>query len=272
MQANTRPKTSVTRELDDEASPLRLLLRPHQPLLGRWRTSALAQLSGRPWIRPKRPELAWMAGMAIDYRTRWWLTGIDALPSPVLAGLDMCQSGTATQLLEAFSQLHLTACGLQTQEADRAIASLAVAAASVEPLFRAGPVPCALDELGLSSFLATYGDVVDDVLELSGTLPGTFPDPECAQVETGPVIGTGRLGGDADVMVDGRLIEIKAVVKPKASMTRAVRQLLVYAARLRPPSAALFLPRQHTIIEFDLKNEQDLLADLDAQIQSAYAT
>lgn len=272
MKATTRFKTSVTRELDDATSPLRELLRPHQPLIEHWRRAALAELSGRPWIRPRRTQLAWMAGMAIDYRTRWWLTGVDTMPSPVLAGLGWCLPSTADELLEAFSQVQFLSPGPHQPAVERAIVNVAVGAASVEPLFRAGPVPCALDQLGLPEFLAAHEDVVADVLAMSECLATLLPLHAASPVDCGPVVATGRLAGDADLVVDGRLIEIKAVVDPRRSMTRAIQQLVVYAARLRPVIAAVLLPRQHTLVEFDLTPHQERLAELDAEIQASYAT
>lgn len=270
MYLTRLPTTSITRELDNSDSPLRQLLRPHQVLLDRWRRSAIADVSGPARIRPARTQLAWMAGMAIDYRVRWWLSGVDALPEPVLAGLFRCRPRTIRQVGDAFNVLKGIGPGPHHPSLERQLAAVAVAAASVEPLFRAGPVPCRLDELGLAAFADHHRDVIDDVTLMADALPELLTSRLGSPVVCGPVAATGRLAGDADLVVGGQLIEIKAVVNPRRSMTRAVQQLLVYAARLQPMSAALLLPRQHALVEFDLAGHADALCSLDRQIRSAY--
>jgi hypothetical protein len=270
MYLTRHQTTSITRELDNCDSPLRRLLRPHQDLLDRWRQMAIAAASDLPWTLPARTQLAWMAAMAIDYRVRWWLSGVDALPEPVLAGLCRCRPHTVQQLGDAFADVRGVAAGPQGPSVERRLATVAVAAASVEPLFRAGAVPCRLDELGLATFTDNHRDVIDDVISMASALPELLTSRLGLRVMCGPVTATGRLSGDADLVVGDELIEIKAVVDPRRSMTRAAQQLLVYAARLQPMSAALLLPRQHALVEFDLTGHADTLRALDQQIRSAY--
>ena len=264
------PATSITRELDRPTSDLRQLLLPYQPLLDRWRRRVLANLSGQPWIRPERTRLAWMAGHAFDYRTRWFLTGVGSLPETVLAGLAHCPQRTVRELGAAFDMIVGTAPGVLPAELERRVCAVAVAAASVEPLYRAGAVPCALVDLGLTQFNVAYGDVIGDVICLATGLPQLVGEYAHMAIRPGPITGVGRMAGDADFIAGGELVEVKCVVSPRDSATRAVRQLLVYAARLRPASAALLLPRQHSLVRFDLAEYTGLLADLDAQIELAY--
>lgn len=270
MTSTLLPATSVTRELDCKDSPLRALLRPHQTLLDQWRTTTIRSLSGRPWIRPARPRLAWMTGHALDYRARWWLTGVTDLPDAVLAGLFHCNDTTRDELLSAFAAIEGTAAGALAPELERTVCAVAVAAASVEPLYRAGPVPCALADLGIAAFFTEYDDVVDDILALSGGLPALFADFAGRDIVAGPVVGIGRLGGDADLVAGDELVEIKGVVDPRASATRAVQQLLVYAARLQPEQASLDLPRQHTRVVFNLAAHRSALESLNVSIEKEY--
>jgi hypothetical protein len=258
--------TSVTRELDCKDSPLRALLRPHQPLLDQWRKTMIRSLSGKPWIRPARTRLAWMTGHAIDYRARWWLTGVTDLPDAVVAGLGHCSESTRSELLEAFAAIAGSCGGVLAEDLERAVCSVAAAAASVEPLYRAGAVPCALADLGLAAFSAEYTDVV----ALSAGLRALFADFAGREIVTGPVVGIGRLGGDADLIAGGELVEIKCVVDPRASATRAVQQLFVYAARLQPNAASLVLPRQHTRVVFDLGRHHVALENLNIAIENEY--
>jgi hypothetical protein len=79
------------------------------------------------------------------------------------------------------------------------------------------------------------------------------------------------MAGDADFVADRELVEVKCTIKPRDVATRAVQQLFVYAARLRPTAAAMLLPRQHTLVRFELSKHTDPLAELDAEICAAYA-
>lgn len=262
--------TSVTRELDNKDSPLRALVRPHQPLLDQWRSTTIRSLSGKPWIRPARTRLAWMTGHAIDYRARWWLTGVTELPDAVAAGLARCDNSVRDELLNAFTAIEGTGAGVLDTDLERAVCAVAVAAASVEPLHRAGAVPCALADLGLEAFSAQHSDVLDDVVALSAGLPGLLADLADREIVTGPVVGTGRLSGDCDLLAGRELVEIKCVVDARASATPALRQLLVYAARLLPDAASLVLPRQHTRVVFQLSDHHDGLRILNEAIETEY--
>jgi hypothetical protein len=264
-------RTTVTRELGNKDSPLRTLLKPHQTLLDQWRTRMITGLSGKPWIRPARTRLAWMSGHAIDYRIRWWLTGITELPDAVLAGLTHCDDRTMWDLVGAFETVAGTRAGVLDAELERAVCTVAVAASSVEPLYRAGAVPCALRDLGLGAFTVEYADVIDDVVALTAGLPLLVGDFAGGEIVAGPVVGVGRLAGDADLLANGQLVEIKCVVDPRASATRAVQQLLVYSARLKPESAAIVLPRQHTRVVLSLADHRASLERLDRDIKASYA-
>lgn len=264
------PTTTVTHELGQKDSPLRVLLRPHQPLLDRWRTQMITQLSGRPWIRPANVRRAWMSGHAIDYRARWSLTGVTDLPDTVMAGLAKCNETTRRELIEAFVRVVGTSPGVIDADVERAVCTVAVAAASVEPLYRVGPVPCALQDLGLAEFTTEYTDVIDDVVALAAGLPTLFADFAGRKITPGPVVGIGRPGGDADLVAGNELVEIKCVTDPKASATKLVQQLLVYAARLRPKTASLVLPRQHTRVLFNLAIHQTALEQINVAIEAEY--
>ena len=172
--------------------------------------------------------------------------------------------------LEAFTAIAGIRGGVLAEDLERAVCSVAVAAASVEPLYRAGAVPCALADLGLAAFSAEYTDVIDDVVALSAGLHLFFADFAGHEIVTGPVVGIGRLGGDADLIAGSELVEIKCVVDPRASATRAVQQMLVYAARLQPTAASLVLPRQHTRVVFDLGRHHFALESLNIAIENEY--
>jgi hypothetical protein len=266
---------SVTSELKESGSPLRLILMPHEELVSRMRKRVTASLSGQPWLRPAKPGWASMAGHAIDYRARWMLVGVDTLPEIVVQSIKMglCAPETAAVLVEAFESIRGLPPGPHPdREGD--IARVAVAAATIEPLFRAGAgLPCPLDGVDFATFTDTYAPVVDDVVAMTERLHSLLPPvTDASLVQCGPVVATGRLAGDADLLIDGHLIEMKAVSDPRDSAARALRQLLVYSARLRPSRASLLLPRQHTIVTFDMQQHAQLLEQLDTEIQAMYGT
>lgn len=148
---------------------------------------------------------------------------------------------------------------------------MAVAAGSVEPLYRVGATPSAVRELGLIGFVREYGRVIDDAVSMATRLGDSIGDLLGQHVDSGPVVGVGRLGGDADLVVDGRLIEVKCTVNARSVVTRALQQLLVYSARLRPTSISLLLPRQAIRVDLSLDGLDQVLATIDGEIQLAYA-
>lgn len=264
------PQTSITHELDHPNSRLRQLLVPNQALLTAWRQQLLGELNGRPCIRPERIAFASMAGHATDYRARWFLTGVDALPDAVLHGLTWCHDLTVRELLSAFDVIVGAPAGPLDSTTERAVCAVAIAAASIEPLYRAGHVPCALADLGMNRFQAEHIDVLDDVITLAAGFPTLLERYAGTEIHSGPIASTGCMAGDADFIADGELVEIKCTINPRAVATRALQQMFVYAARLQPTAAAILLPRQQTLVRFDLSGCADLLCELDAQICAAY--
>lgn len=175
-------------------------------------------------------------------------------------------------VLNAFATVRGLDTGL-CPDRERDIAVVALAGAAVEPLYRVGPgVPCPLDGLAIDQFTDRYREVVDDVVEMVTGLPALLPAVDAALVKCGPVVGIGELSGDADLLVAGELIEMKAVHDPKDSLPRTLRQMLVYCARIRPESATIVLPCQHSKATFDMRPHAQLLEDLDRRIIDAYAS
>ncbi len=212
-----------------------------------------------------------MVGHAIDYRIRWWLAGVGHLPSVVIEGLALCAPTTQDSLLGAFAQVEGFPAGKLSTTQERALAQVAVAAATVEPLFRAGAVPCPLQEQGMERFLELYDDVVGDVLQITEGLPSLLEPLQGRSIHSGPIVAVGRLAGDADLLAGDELVEIKCTVKPRDIATDTVRQLLVYSARLRPAAASIVLPRQGCRVVFDLTSMERIFDRLDSKIVAAYS-
>ena len=262
---------TVTSELDRKDSPLRLIIDDHTELLKQWRQQIVDAVKDQPTFRPERPSLGGMAGHAIDHRIRWWLTGVTFIDDTLLGGLARCSPHTRDEFLEAFAAIEGMPAGVLDAERELTVARVAVAAGSVEPRFRAGPsMPCALDDLGMEAFLASYHDVVEDIVRLSAGLPTLLAPYAGKEVECGPIVPCGRLAGDGDLLVDGELVEIKCTVNPKDIALATARQILVYAARLHADRAALLLPRQGSRVVFDLSQLGSILERIDERIVAAY--
>lgn len=79
--------TSVTAELDVATSPLRRVIQPYSELIQSWRKCVVEKLPHETTVPPVDRTRVWLAAHAIDYRIRWWLSGVDSLPDVVQRGL-----------------------------------------------------------------------------------------------------------------------------------------------------------------------------------------
>lgn len=262
---------TVTGELHTSTSVLRELLEPFDSLIADWRIQLRETISPKPWLLPPNRQRASVTGLAVDFRVRWFLAGVDELPPLVAAGLMMCSASTQKAIEGQLLRVRGLGPGLHDGESERLLAELGLACACIEPLMRRGPmVVCPVQQLGFATFLTEYRDEVVDAVALARTLPellGRFSDTE---IEPGPIVGVGRLQGDADLRAGTTVCEVKCSSNPQPEASRFLRQVLVYAARLSATEAALVLPRQRTCAVFDLSGHESELAELDRAITAAY--
>jgi hypothetical protein len=262
---------TITSELHTNKSILRGLLEPFDSLIAEWRAQLRAKLGPKPWLLPPNRQRASVTGLAVDFRVRWFLTGVDELPPLVALGLRMCSENTKTAIEEHLALVRGLGPGPHDDESERMLAELGLACASIEPLVRRGPmVVCPVQQLGLATFLTDYRDEIVDAGRLARALPellGRFSD---AEIEPGPIVGVGRLQGDADFRAGTTVCEVKCVSDPQPEAARFLRQVLVYAARLSATEAALVLPRQRTCAVLDLSGHGSELAELDRALADAY--
>jgi len=265
---------NITSEVNTTGTPLRRLVDEYKALLDSWRTQLRAELTDQAsWLLPPNNQRASIAGLAVDYRARWFLTGVDQLPAAVERGLEYCTPATVEAIRVAYAKVRGLGPGVHPTETEGAIAKVAAACATVEPLFRRGPiVPCPLDALGYEEFLDQYADVIGDVVRLAGVPPDLLDDEIGRRIEPGPILGCGRLSGDGDLLVDDTLIEVKCVSNPMSESAKTLRQVLVYAARAGTDHASLVLPRQQMRVDFDLTAHRNQLDHLDGNIVRVYGS
>ena len=264
----------VTKEVNTSETPLRRLVDEHKDVLREWRIELKDQLPDPvTWLRPPNPSRASITGLAVDYRACWFLTGVGELPLAVRRGLALCsKEETATAVIREFDRIQGLDVGAHDAATELLIARAAVACATVEPLYRRGPiVACPIDQLGWSTFVHGYQDVIDDAARLAEVLPHLLGSEIGKGVTPSPDLRTGTLKGDGDLMIDATLIEIKCVSDPMSESSKTLRQLLVYAARSRVTAVCLVLPRQRLRVDFDLVKHREMLDNLDTRIVAAYA-
>lgn len=265
---------SITSEVNTTGTPLRCLVDEYKPLLDSWRSQLRSELTDQArWLLPPNKQRASIAGLALDYRARWFLAGVDQLPPAVEHGLEYCTPATVDAINVAHDGARGLGPGVHPPETEVALARVAAACATVEPLFRRGPiVPCPLDALGYEEFLDQYADVIGDVVRLGGVLPDLLGDEIGRRVEPGPILGCGRLSGDGDLLVDDTLMEVKCVSNPMSESAKTLRQVLVYSARAGTDHASLVLPRQKMRVDFDLTAHRNQLDHLDDDIVRVYGS
>jgi len=264
----------VTKEVNTSDTPLRCLVDEHKDVLLQWRIELKDQLPDpATWLRPPNPSRASITGLAVDYRSCWFLTGVGELPRAVRRGLELCsKETTAKAVLREFDRIQGLGVGAHDAATELLIARAAVACATVEPLYRRGSiVSCPVDQLGWSTFLREYQDVIDVAAHLAEVLPYLLDSDIGKAITPSPDLRTGTLKGDGDLLIDATLIEIKCVSDPMSESSKTLRQLLVYAARSQVTEVCLVLPRQRVRAGFDLTKHREMLDNLDTRIVAAYA-
>ena len=266
---------TITSELGRHDSPLRNIADLHRNVIDGWRNEALRQLDGKPTSILENKAWARVAGQGIDHRIRWWLTGFiePVLPRTVTAGLDQCSERTRSLVNGLAGQLAGTRFGAQRTSIERDACLLAMAAGMAEAVFRAR-VSCPIDDFEtLEDLSVHYRAALADIITMSNGLSrtlATFDDHET--VEVGPAVRIGRRRGDADLVIDRCLVEVKAIVNPQRDLTNACRQLLAYVSMIDATvdEVALVLPRQKVTARFDVTRHRDRFEVVRSALAEAY--
>lgn len=266
---------TITSELDTTKSALRAIIEPHKTIYDGWRTQTLTKVEGKRTAILENKNWGGVAGQGIDHRIRWYLTGFTepVLPDTVTAGLARCNKNTIELVTGLAARLAGTRFGSHRSSVERDACLLGMIAGMAEAVFRAG-VPCPIDDYDTLDDVAThYRAALDDIITMSGGLSSTLePFDDAETIDTGPAVQTGRINGDADLIIDQCLVETKAIVDPKRDLTRACRQLFVYAAMTGAEinEVALALPRQRVTTRFEIARHRDALTKVRNEIAAAY--
>lgn len=269
---------SLTSVLSSEQEPLGTFIRNRLPRAATARRSLLTDMPvrrARLPVAPGRTVVRWdLLGHAVDYRIRAAIVP-PRVPDPVLHGINGAGHlrGEAVQdlgerLAEAYlelmddHQLHRRGTPwLLAPAVEGRLAAICYAMAWFERVYREGwihptsPLAAVGEYTDLSWLLSEVPEYVVRDLEIQTRLAEAALDP----VKSGSVpnvcvggptfVGSADVGGaDADLLVDGLLIEIKAVSRPARIRAETFWQLagyylLDYADDHRIRSVGLYLSR-----------------------------
>jgi hypothetical protein len=287
---------SLTGELDKSDSPANRWFDAWLPNTAPVSKQWYATVKSAPTLRPQTDaRVPGTVGTALDYRLRYYFaatplaelvaaTGMRLLdkdtttnrvaPDAFLAryGSPPPEAAPATALVGAFAT-SLAECLRRLQPAERLLASdeeaelcrYCYVLAWFEELFRAGlairsPLYRLPPGAAVGDLLALAEPVwIDDLCRLSESFRPLFATLPRRRVELNPIFaGSGMIGGaDADLVVDGCLIDIKTTIAPKFSKRRLLYQLLGYVFldfidEFAIDAVAIYLSRQALLVRFDL--------------------
>jgi hypothetical protein len=297
---------SLTGQLDVKNSPINLWfdewLPNTEPVSKDW----YARVKPVPIRRPDTDRrIPGTVGTAFDYRLRYFFTDTPvenmvagtgmrllnpattrttrAAPDGFLAlyGPPPHDAAAATALIEPFREglaATLARHQLNPRELARAeeeeLCRYCYVLGWFEELYRAGlgirsPLYLINEGASLDDLLALPDDLwIDDLCQLTTALVGCFDTLDGERVALNPTFsGSGEMGGaDADLVVDGCLIDIKTTVDPKFSKRRLLYQLLGYTLldyenEYDISAVAIYLSRQALLVRFELEPLLAMLAD-----------
>lgn len=173
-----------------------------------------------------------------------------------------------TLQFEAFLSESLPVGTRLTRDKENQLCTYCYALALFEEIYRAGPRPTSAllqlsREAGVAAILQIADDPwVDDLRRLSWLFYDEWYVPLTESSSSSPVLnptftGSGDVGGaDADLIIDGCLIEFKATIEPKLER-RTVEQLLGYALldyddRYGIGELGIYLVRQGVFVRWEI--------------------
>lgn len=263
---------SLTSHLDRPDSPVSQFLREHFPHANDLARACSPQLAGVPPLRPAAsggypyPTV----GTALDYRLRYyfavtppdqfvaWRAAVLLSVAPPF--IDQC--AFFTELSQVVAEINPVGRRLDAQQ-EAQLARYCYVLALFEAIYRAGPqIKSPLytpPNRTVADLLAKASDaVVADLCALSWG----FHD-HCTALLARPAVlnptfdGSHDIGGaDADLIVDGCLIDIKTTVKPRVDPSWLYQLLgyvlLDYTDRYQIRAVALYLARQQRLLRWPL--------------------
>ena len=277
---------ALTRLLDQRNSPLRAWFEdtlPHLDLV-----QAAWKRAGPPTLLPRAAKPAWgLHGAAVDYRIRYLFT---VTPASDLVAADgaLLLDDPVTRLLRASGEAppsswnnlaadldaqvadHPPTGNLCTRQAERRLARFCYLLAAYEAYARAGRAWRPLEALGGEAstdeqLALVDDDAVDDIVAVSGAfvdVAGHLLHGLPAVMN--PVLGRPPIAADADLLVDGLLLEIKTSKQPRPDR-EWVYQLVGYLLldidnRYRIERLGFYLSRVPALLDWNASELLEALA------------
>jgi hypothetical protein len=269
---------ALTDEIHDSKSPVSQFLRRQFPWTREVRGDWREQVAGAPTIRPGGPAPWGIIGAAIDYRVRFYFPGMDPkftvawLPSPNPQG-DPDRSHPVFEQLQHFIDSARPAGRLLNAGDESILNRWCFVLAHLDMARRLGRYPATFVVPDPADWPETWSR---DSAPLLGLADNAWIDDlsalsrlffqRCSNILALPtVLGPGFGGGaDGDLIVDGCLIEIKAMIDPEP-YNQYIYQLLGYTLldssdRYRIQQVGIYLARQGILLKWPLKVFMDSLA------------
>jgi hypothetical protein len=274
---------SLTSHLGNSESPIGGFFHKRFPGTSAISREANARLKGSPTILPVSREAYpyGLIGTAVDYRLRYYLDVSPAESLVAYRGANTLMTRAylnSSQLPEEFfANLAILLKDAQPvgrlleNEAEANLARYCFALALFEYVVRKSTV----HDLLASSRPKTVEDIlgmakgiwIDDLCDISRRFYDTQSALFSMQFVLNPVFsGSGDVGGaDADIIVDGCLIEIKTSIRPLVE-SQWLRQLAGYALldyedRYSIRSIGIYMARQGLMMQWPIQDYMRLLAD-----------
>lgn len=275
---------SLTSHLKTAHSPVRQFLYTHFPNARVIVADCRAKLAGATTLRPAAP-IAWgTVGTALDYRARYyfgvtppeefvaWHGALLCTGSPVLTaagekpGARMLSRALAAEFFTGLSQVVAETNPVRQrleEPQEGRLNRYCYALALFEEVFRAGtqinsplfaPPRRTVDEL----LAISSAHAINDLCALSWGVYTQFERLLSRPAVLNPTFdGSLDIGGaDADLILDGCLIDIKATVKPQVDPLWLYQllgyMLLDYTDRYRISEVAIYMARQQTTLRWPL--------------------
>lgn len=279
---------SLTSHLDIKDDPIRLFLRerfPHtKPLI----TALRAAIAGVETTRPQGTVPWSLIGMAIDRRIRGYFAPVDFQGIAGTGIQWLWRKGGWDLRMIVGGELEEWAAGLGSpgRRLDRAeeerLCRFCLMLAMFEAVFRSGEAPQPLravdpDALTTEAFLAIPEQPwVDDLCQLSWAFYEVSADRLGSPVILNPVFaGSSDVGGaDADLVLEGCLLEIKTALDLKRSRPEWFYQLLGYVLldyedAHKITDLGFYLARQATYVRWPLEDFLETMAGGEAASRAA---
>lgn len=273
---------SLTSLIGQRDSSVRLFLAERFPYTRLVVDHVKATLTGIATIRPTEPVPWPLLGHAVDYRLRGYFAPVSFAGIPAMGAQQLWGPSAWEFQKKVGTDLdtrarHLGSVGRRLdQNSEEWLARFCLALSLFETIFRSGKPPLEIATLSpesvtAESLLAIPPQVwVDDLRALSRTFYDHHADILASPAILNPTFdGSNDVGGaDADLVLDGCLLEIKATINPQRPLSEWFYQLLGYVLldyrdRYAIREVGIYFARQAAFVRWPLEELMRAMAGTD---------